>query len=107
MNVETAGPSLDAAASFHRRGPAGNFFLFGREKLLGALDAVLLLVMVLAAAFAETLATEDPIRADHEDTLARPDRTHRFVMDNLGRDIYSLNMYGGAVSSAVGIVSTL
>jgi len=107
MNVETAGPSLDAAASFHRRGPAGNFFLFCREKPLGALAAALLLVMVLAAAFAETLATHDPIRTDAEHTLARPDRIHRFGTDNLGRDIYSRIMYGARVSLAVGIASTL
>jgi peptide/nickel transport system permease protein len=107
MNVETAGSFLDAAASFHRRGPAGNFFLFCREKPLGALAAVLLLVMVLAAVFAETLATHDPIRTDHEHTLARPDRTHRFGTDNLGRDIYSRIMYGARVSLAVGIASTL
>jgi len=107
MNVETAGSSLDAAASFHRRGPAGNFFLFCREKPLGALAAALLLVMVLAAAFAETLATHDPIRTDAEHTLARPDRIHRFGTDNLGRDIYSRIMYGARVSLAVGIASTL
>ena len=107
MNVETAGSSLDAAASFHRRGPAGNFFLFCREKPLGALAAALLLVMVLAAAFAETLATHDPIRTDAEHTLARPGRTHRFGTDNLGRDIYSRIMYGARVSLAVGIASTL
>ena len=107
MNVETAGSSLDAAASFHRRGTAGNFFLFCREKPLGALAAALLLVMVLAAAFAETLATHDPIRTDAEHTLARPDRIHRFGTDNLGRDIYSRIMYGARVSLAVGIASTL
>ena len=107
MNVETAGSSLDAAASFHRRGPAGNFFLFCREKPLGALAAALLLIMVLAAAFAETLATHDPIRTDAEHTLARPDRIHRFGTDNLGRDIYSRIMYGARVSLAVGIASTL
>jgi len=100
MNVETA-------ASFHRRGPAGNFFLFCREKPLGALAAALLLIMVLAAAFAETLATHDPIRTDAEHTLARPDRIHRFGTDNLGRDIYSRIMYGARVSLAVGIASTL
>jgi len=107
MNVETTGSSLDAAASFHRRGTAVNFFLFCREKPLGALAAALLLVMVLAAAFAETLATHDPIRTDAEHTLARPDRIHRFGTDNLGRDIYSRIMYGARVSLAVGIASTL
>jgi len=107
MNVEIAGSSLDAVASFHRCGPVGNFFLFCREKPFGALAAALLLIMVLAAAFAETLATHDPIRTDAEHTLARPDRIHRFGTDNLGRDIYSRIMYGARVSLAVGIASTL
>src|SRR5438445_1172076 len=106
MNVETAGSSLDAAASFHRRGPAGNFFLFCREKPLGALAAILLLVLVLAASFAETLATHDPIRTDAEHTLARPDHAHWFGTDNLGRDIYSRIIYGARISLAVGIAST-
>src|SRR5436305_13448973 len=107
MNVETAGSSLDAAASFHRRGTAGNFFLFCREKPLGALAAALLLVMVLAAAVAETLATHDRIRTDAEHTLARPDRIHRSGTDNPGRERYIPKMYGARVSLVVGIPSTL
>lgn len=63
--------------------------------------------MVLAAIFAETLATHDPIRTDAEWTLARPDRAHWFGTDNLGRDIYSRIIYGARVSLAVGIASTL
>jgi peptide/nickel transport system permease protein len=107
MNIEeTAGPSLDRAASFHPR-RAGDLFFFFREKPLGAMGGVLLLLMVLAAIFAETLATHDPIRTDAEHTLARPDRAHRFGTDNLGRDIYSRIIYGARISLAVGIASTL
>jgi len=62
--------------------------------------------MVLAAAFAETLATYDPIRTDAEHTLAPPDRAHWFGTDNLGRDIYSRIIYGARVSLAVGIASS-
>src|SRR2546428_12766587 len=102
MNVETAGPSLDAAASFHRRGPAGNFFLFCREKPLGALAAVLLLVMVLAAAFAEKLATHDPIRTDHEHTPGPPRRHPRLGTDHLGREISHRLPFCGKVLPARG-----
>ncbi len=107
MNVGTAGSSLEAPASFRRQGTAGDFFRFCREKPIGALAAVILLVMVLVAAFAETLATHDPIRTDAEHTLAHPDRAHWFGTDNLGRDIYSRIIYGARVSLAVGIASTL
>ena len=107
MNVGTAGSSFEASASFHAHGRAKNLFLFCREKPLGALAAILLLVLVLAASFAETLATHDPIRTDAEHTLARPDHVHWFGTDNLGRDIYSRIIYGARISLAVGIASTL
>ena len=106
MSVSTAGPSLEPAAIFRRHNLPGNLFLFCREKPLGALAALLLLLMVLAAAFAETLATYDPIRTDAEHTLASPDRAHWFGTDNLGRDIYSRIIWGARVSLAVGIASS-
>jgi len=99
--------SLFAAATFHPDSLSGNFFRFCREKPLGALAGGLLLVMVLAAVFAETLATHDSIRTDAEHTLARPNHDHWFGTDNLGRDIYSRIIYGARVSLAVGIASTL
>jgi peptide/nickel transport system permease protein len=108
MNVRTAESSFGAsAASFRPHGRAENLLLFCREKPLGALAAILLLVLLLAAIFAETLATHDPIRTDAEHTLARPDHAHWFGTDNLGRDIYSRIIYGARISLAVGIASTL
>jgi peptide/nickel transport system permease protein len=107
MNVDAAGSSLEAAASFHRHSPPGSVLLFCREKPVGALAGVVLLLMLLAAIFAETLATRDPIRTDAEHTLAHPDRAHWFGTDNLGRDIYSRIVYGARVSLAVGIAATL
>ena len=88
-------------------GMAGDFFRFCREKPLGAIGGVLLLAMMLAAIFTETLATHDPIRTDAEHTLARPNGAHWFGTDNLGRDIYSRIIHGARVSLAVGIASTL
>src|SRR5215813_9269295 len=107
MNAGTAGSSFEASASFHPHSTADNLFRFCREKPLGALAAILLLVLVLAATFAETLATHDPIRTDAEHTLARPEYAHWFGTDNLGRDIYSRIIYGARISLAVGIASTL
>ena len=106
MNVSTPGPSVEPATTLRRHNLGENLFLFCREKPLGALAALLLLLMVLAAAFAETLATYDPIRTDAEHTLAPPDRAHWFGTDNLGRDIYSRIIYGARVSLAVGIASS-
>ena len=106
--MEPAKPELPlSTAPFRKRGASGNFFRFCREKPLGALGGILILVMVLAAIFTETLATHDPIRTDAEHTLARPNRAHWFGTDNLGRDIYSRIIHGARVSLAVGIASTL
>src|SRR5919108_3780760 len=105
MQIDTTESSLKAATTRHSW--QGDLVLLCREKPLGALAAVLLLVMILAAAFAERLATHDPIRTDAEHTLAHPDRAHWFGTDNLGRDIYSRIIYGARVSLAVGIASTL
>ena len=106
MNSKNPGPSLSAAASIQKRGATENFLRFCREKPLGALGGVVLLLLVAAALFAEPLATHDPIRTDAEHTLARPTRLHWLGTDNLGRDIYSRIVYGARVSLMVGIAST-
>ena len=80
---------------------------FCRSKPLGALGGVLIAVMVLTAAFADAIATHDPIRTDAEHTLARPSQDHWLGTDNLGRDIFSRIVYGARVSLMVGLGSTL
>jgi len=80
---------------------------FFREKPLGALGGAVILALVLTAAFADSLATHDPIRTDAEHTLARPTRSHWLGTDNLGRDIYSRIVYGARVSLMVGLGATL
>lgn len=106
--MEPAKPelSLPAAATRQKRGVSGNLLLFCREKPLGSLGGILILVLVVAALFAELLATHDPIRTDAEHTLARPTRVHWLGTDNLGRDIYSRIIYGARISLMVGIAST-
>ncbi len=106
--MQPAKPELSlSTAPLRKRGASGIFFRFCREKPLGALGGMLILVMVIAGVFAERLATHDPIRTDAEHTLARPNRIHWLGTDNLGRDIYSRIVYGARVSLAVGITSTL
>src|SRR5581483_5790981 len=65
-----------------------------------------MLAMVLTAAAADVLATDDPI-ATHAQTLARPGRRYWLGTDHLGRDIYSRIVHGARVSQVVGVSSTL
>jgi peptide/nickel transport system permease protein len=80
---------------------------FGRKKPLGAAGAVLMLLMVVSALFAELLATHDPIATDAAHTLAAPGAEHWLGSDHLGRDIYSRIVHGARVSLVVGVLSTL
>jgi peptide/nickel transport system permease protein len=80
---------------------------FCRKKPLGAAGAVVMLVIVLTACFADQLQTYDPISTDAAHTLAPPGRDHWLGSDHLGRDIYSRIVHGARVSLIVGVASTL
>jgi peptide/nickel transport system permease protein len=80
---------------------------FCRKKPLGAAGAVVMLVIVLTACFADQLQTYDPIATDAAHTLAPPGRDHWLGSDHLGRDIYSRIVHGARVSLIVGVASTL
>ena len=80
---------------------------FTRKKPLGAAGAMLMLVMVVAAVFADVLQTHDPIATDAAHTLAPPSDAHWLGSDHLGRDIYSRIVHGARISLVVGVLSTL
>ena len=95
-NKVSAKPGL-AARTWHN----------ARRKPLGAAGALILLVMLLAAVFAETVATHDPVSADATATLVAPGAAHFMGTDYLGRDLFSRIVHGGRVSLIVGLTSTV
>jgi peptide/nickel transport system permease protein len=80
---------------------------FCRKKPLGAAGGFLMLLMVVTAALANLLASQDPIATDAVHTLARPSAHFWLGTDHLGRDIYSRIVHGARVSLIVGVLSTL
>lgn len=75
---------------------------FVRRKPLGAFGAAVILVMILVAIFAPTIA---PYRYDHQvlsNRLRDPSTEHLMGTDNLGRDIFSRVVYGARVSITIG-----
>jgi peptide/nickel transport system permease protein len=66
-----------------------------------------MLVVALAAVFAGSLATHDPIDTDAAHTLEPPGARHWLGSDHLGRDVYSRIVYGARVSLVVGLLSTV
>jgi peptide/nickel transport system permease protein len=102
-DVELALPALRRS----RPTVTATLLRFIRRKPLGAAGGFLMLVMVVAAVFADPLQTHDPIATDAAHTLAAPGPGHWMGTDHLGRDIYSRIVHGARVSLIVGIASTL
>jgi peptide/nickel transport system permease protein len=98
-----AGPAVRSSGA----GAWATIFRFSRRKPLGAAGALIILVIVFTAIFANVLETQDPIATNAAETLARPSATHWLGTDHLGRDIYSRILHGSRVSLLVGLGSTL
>jgi peptide/nickel transport system permease protein len=79
---------------------------FLRTKPLGVAGAVIILVMVLVAVFAATLAPYDPYLGDYGQQFARPSIDHWFGTDEFGRDVLSRIMYGARIALFVGFTAS-
>ncbi len=69
-------------------------------------SAIVLLVMVVLV-FAAPLSGYTATEQNPKNEFAKPTAEHWFGTDELGRDIFTRILYGGQVSLAVGIFSTL
>ena len=76
-----------------------------RRKPLGAVSALLIVVIVLTAIFADVLAPYDPLDADPSVRLGRPSAAHPFGTDDIGRDVLSRIIYGARISLWVGLLA--
>ena len=76
-----------------------------RKKPLGMASALLLLVLVLTAIFADVLAPYDPLEAHPEIRLQAPSGAHPFGTDDIGRDVLSRVVYGSRISLWVGLLA--
>jgi len=99
--------TLPVGVGLPRAGIGTALWRFCRKQPLGAMGGLLVLLMVVTAAFADFLATYDPIATDAAHTLARPSTRFWLGTDHLGRDIYSRIVHGARVSLIVGVLSTL
>ncbi len=78
---------------------------FARKKPLGALGALIVVALLLMAAFAERIAPygyDDPIRGAR---MRPPSAAHWLGTDNLSRDMWSRVVYGARVSVTVGFAT--
>jgi peptide/nickel transport system permease protein len=85
--------------------PHSALLRFAKQKPLGALGALITLVLVVMAVLHRPIATHDPNALDQDAVLAAPSSTHRFGTDAFGRDIFSRVVYGAWISLQVSIIA--
>jgi peptide/nickel transport system permease protein len=73
---------------------------------LGMVGAVIMIVFVFAAVFADFITGYSPVTTNSAISLLPPNHDHVLGADAMGRDIYSRIVYGARISLAVGLGST-
>jgi len=73
---------------------------------LGLIGAIIMLVFVCMAVFADFITTYSPIATNAALSLLPPSHGHMLGADAMGRDIFSRIVYGARISLAVGLGST-
>ncbi|MGB8562772.1 MAG: ABC transporter permease subunit, partial [Pseudolabrys sp.] len=74
---------------------------------LGVVGALIMLLFVFAAVFADLITVYGPTTTNSVISLLPPGHGHPLGADAMGRDIYSRIVYGARISLAVGLGSTL
>lgn len=80
---------------------------FTRRRPLGAAGAVIVVVMILAAVFADFIAPYNPLATDYGAMLSAPDAHHWLGTDEFGRDVLTRIIYGARTALFVGFASAV
>lgn len=85
----------------------GQAGFLARRYPLGAVGAVIVLLFVLTAVFANFIAPLDPLSTNSRASLAKPGGSYWLGADFMGRDMFSRIVYGARISLAVAVGATL
>lgn len=90
-----------------RRSRLADFFLrLVREKPLGTVGGIIVLVLLFAGIFGDLLAPYDYEALNLRDRLAPPSGAHWLGADQLGRDVLSRIIAGARISVIIGLAAT-
>ena len=67
----------------------------------------ILAIIVIACVFCRFFMTKDPTYMDLENCNLAPNKEFLFGTDTMGRDIFSMILYGGRISLFIGLISTV
>ena len=85
----------------------GQILFLARRYPLGAVGALIVLLFIFTAAFANFIAPMDPTTTNAKFSLAKPGAQYWLGADFMGRDMFSRIVYGARISLAVGAGATL
>ena len=77
-----------------------------REKPLGTISGIIILIVILVAVFADVLAPYEYIEIHLADRLTGSSAAYPLGTDHLGRDLFSRVIYGARLSLIVGLAAT-
>ena len=89
-----------------RAGLADFFIRLWREKPLGTVSGIIILILIFVAIFADVLAPYPPGEVFLVDRLQGPSARYLLGTDQLGRDFLSRIIYGARLSIVVGLAAT-
>ncbi len=95
-----------ATPGLFKRG-LGTIFRFTRTSPVGAIAALIWIVLILTAIFAPALAPYAPQAADYGAIRQAPSAQHLLGADDLGRDVLSRIIFGARITLVVSIASVL
>jgi peptide/nickel transport system permease protein len=107
QRVERLSQPAVAGARAERRSLLRQGIRLAWRKPLGTLGALIVLVMLLMAIFAEAIAPFHYNQTNMRDRLKPPSASHILGTDNLGRDIFSRIVYGARISMIVSLSAVL
>ena len=82
-------------------------WFYARRYPLGAFGAVIMVVFIFTALFADVIAPHDPLQTKASSSLMAPAGLHLLGADMMGRDMLSRIIHGARISLTVGIASIL
>src|SRR5919108_5641930 len=74
-------------------------------KPLGAAGGAIIILMMLAAIFADVIAPYDPVAIDRHLQFSPPSLEHWFGTDEFGRDLFSRIIYGARIALFIGFAA--
>jgi peptide/nickel transport system permease protein len=80
---------------------------FARQRTIGFIGGVVIVLMLLVALFAPLVAPYDPLETSFLDQLKPPSGEHLLGTDPFGRDVFTRILYGARTALLVGFVASI